>query len=163
MRLFIIFAVSLLVTSSYAQSPNSKREHDPQFIQIFFHFGKFDELDTFHGTYQKDIVPGIAKTTMWLTTREQEIILTKLERLRFFSLPDTVIHLPQNQRISPNLGQQVLRIKYKDMERIITWDFGVGTGQKVMYFIKGIEELLYDIIVSKPEYIALPPAKGGYQ
>ena len=43
-----------------------------------------DELDTFHGTYQKDLIPGTVKTSMWLTTREQEIILTNLEQIGFF-------------------------------------------------------------------------------
>lgn len=84
----VLFTSALLVSCSPA--PTENNEHDNQFIQIFYHSGLYDELDTFHGTYQKDLIPGMAKTTMWLTTREQEIILDKVERCNFFSLPDTI-------------------------------------------------------------------------
>jgi hypothetical protein len=101
---------------------------------------------------------------MWLTIREQEIILTNVERLRFFSLHDTVYPLPPGHIISPNMGRQVLKIKYKDMERTVIWDSGVEIIKcyKDMYFINSITELINDIIVSKPEYKALPPSKGAY-
>src|SRR6266446_5939313 len=92
--------ISVLISScGIFSSVNS--DHDPQFIQIFYHSGALDELDTFHGAYQKDLIPGTAKTTMWLTKREQEIILTKVEQIRFFSFPDFIDQQP-NVFVQPN-------------------------------------------------------------
>jgi len=129
------------------------------------HTNALDELDTFHGTYQKDLVPGTVKTTMWLTTREQEIIATALERYRFFSLPDTVYKIPVNETISPNLGTQVLRIKYNGKDKTVVWDSGLelAAHNKYKYFIASITQLIGDIVASKPEYKALPVTKGAYQ
>ena len=87
---WVIFGSALISGCGILSSSNSGQ--DPQFIQIFYHSGALDELDTFHGTYQKDLIPGIATTTMWLTTREQEIILTKLDQIGFFAFPDSLLN-----------------------------------------------------------------------
>ncbi len=137
--------------------------HDPQFVQIFYRYG-LNELDTFHGTYQKDLViNGTIKTTMWLTTREQEIIATALENYRFFSLPDVIYKRPPNVHVSPDHGLQVLRIKYNGKDKTVVWDFPIDIKNKNKYFIESITQLIWDIVTSKPEYKALPPIKGGYQ
>jgi hypothetical protein len=162
MKKFLVFLTGVLVSSCSIVSPSSNTDHDAQFIQIFYHSGLLDELDTFHGTYQKDLIPGAARTTMWLTSREQEMILDKVERFGFFSFPDT-IHRPPNQAVSPDFGPQVIRMKYKDQDKTIVWYYPISSKSKFKYYIEGIQELLNDIIVSKPEYKALPPAKGGYQ
>jgi len=102
---------------------------------------------------------------MWLTTREQEILLTKIENAGFFSFPDT-IHKSPNVIQQPDHGAQILRIKYKDQDKTVVWYYPIDTKAEYKffkYYIEGIKQLLYDIIVSKPEYKALPPVKGGYQ
>ena len=142
-------------------APKADTDHDVQFLQIFFHYNKFDELDTFHGTYQKDLVPGTATTTMWLTQREQEIILTNVERAGFFSLPDT-IHPEPNVIVSPDFGAQIIRIKYRDKDKTVVWYDPMDPRSKARSRVDHLRRLLNDIIWSKPEYKALPPAKGIY-
>ena len=101
LRVFVSFTILWCGASSQLPQVN----HDPQFIQIFYQTRFFDELDTFHGTYQKDLGPDTAKTEMWLTTREQEIILTKLEGMKFFSFPDVLDrHALLTTRQAPNLS-----------------------------------------------------------
>ncbi|HEY9165240.1 MAG TPA: hypothetical protein VIS48_03665 [Candidatus Kryptonia bacterium] len=165
MKMFVPLVGCLLFAGCCLFSSSSEGSHDVQFVQIFLHTGALDELDTFHGTYQKDLIPGTVKTTMWLTTREQEIIATALERYKFFSLPDTIYKFPANETISPNLGTQVLRVKYNGKDKTVVWDSGLelATHNKYKYFIESITQLIGDIVASKPEYKALPPAKGGYQ
>ncbi len=156
----------MLLTSAFLSgctifSSGVSRDHDVQFIEIFYHSGLHDELDTFHGTYQKDLIPGVAKTNMWLTEREQEIILSKLEQVRFFALPDTV-RRPPNTTVSPDLGPQVIRVKYNDRDKTVVWFDPIDPRSKVKWYIESLQELLNDIILSTPEYKALPPRKGGY-
>jgi len=104
------------------------------------------------------------KTGMWFTTREQEIILTQLNRIIFFNLPDT-IHAQPNVVISPSHGPQTLRIKYKGMDKTVVWYYPLPEDvvNNFDYRLESTRDLLWDIIESKPEYKALPPVKGGYQ
>ncbi len=161
MKLSLILLIGIFVFGCRTLSPSSDISHDLQFIQIFYHSGKFDELDTFHGTFQKDLIPGAATATMWLTKREQEIILTKVEQMKFFSFPDTIDRLP-NMVVQPDLGPQVIRIKYNDQDKTVTWYDPIDPRSKVKYYIESLQSLLNDIIWSKPEYKALPPRKGDY-
>jgi hypothetical protein len=149
-----LFSCSILV-------PSADTDYDAQFFQIFFHYNKFDELDTFRGAYQKDLVPGTATTTMWLTQREQENILTNVERAGFFSLPDTV-HREPNVYVSPDFGAQAIRIKYRDKDKTVVWYDPMDPRSQARSRIDYLRRLLYDITVSKPEYKALPPAKAIY-
>lgn len=137
--------------------PNlTKDTHDEQFLQIYYHHN-LHTLDTFHGIYQKDLITdGYAKTTMWLTMREQEMLLTKLEHYRFFSWPDT-LHRQPGVFQSPDGGTHILRVKYKEIEKIFVW---YDTSDTSTFGIDRIGELLYDIISSKTEYKALPEEKA---
>ncbi|MDE3059091.1 MAG: hypothetical protein KGJ59_14160 [Bacteroidota bacterium] len=161
MKTFPILLTGLLLVSC-SPYPTEHNAHDNQFIQIFYHSGLYDEFDTFHGTYQKDLIPGIAKTTMWLTAREQGIILDKVERSKFFSLPDT-IYPELNAHQFPDMGPQVLRVKYRDQDKTVVWYFPLDARNIATHLIESLQSLLDDIIASKPEYKALPPRKGGYQ
>ena len=144
--------------------PDSNGEHDAQLVQIFYKSGR-NELDTFHNTYQKDLVSaGIVKTGMWLTTREQEIILAHLEFINFFRLPETIYAQP-NVVISPDQGAQWLRVKYKEKDKTVIWYYPLPADRfdNYDYRLESTRDLLRVIIESKPEYKALPPVKGGYQ
>ena len=134
-------------------------DHDQQFIQIFFHHAMHDELDTFNGTYTKDLIPGKVTTEMWLTTRDQEILLTKAEAIGFFELPDT---LNRESGIGefPDFGAQTIRIKHGPRDKTVVWF--ETTRDKRRFVVEDLRRLLIDIIRSKPEYKALPPAKGAY-
>ena len=108
---------------------------------------------------------GIVKTGMWLTTREQEIILAHLEFINFFRLPETIYAQP-NVVISPDQGAQWLRVKYKEKDKTVIWYYPLPADRFTTTTIiawKVRRDLLRVIIESKPEYKALPPVKGGYQ
>jgi hypothetical protein len=53
-------------------------QHDPQVLQIYMHTGYRDDVDTFRGFLQKDLVPGTVTIPFWFTTREQEILLGEI-------------------------------------------------------------------------------------
>jgi hypothetical protein len=159
--IFLAFAAVLLPLGC-SVLPWNWSGHDPQKLQIFFQLGLNDELDTFHGTYQNDLVHGTGKTEMWLTTREQEIILTKLEEIKFFSLPDTLA-AEANATVSPDVGDQIIRIKTGDYDKTVFWHAPLtAQGKSQFHRVAELIQLLNDIIHSQPEYKAMPPSKNVY-
>jgi hypothetical protein len=157
MKWFLIVFSCCFVSCASSPCLKSVGEHDEQFIQIFFHHGRANELDTFHGTYQKDLVSkGTVKTTMWLTKRDQEIILSTLERFRFFTLPDT-IPKQRNVIVNPDMGIQILKVKYGDKVKTVVWyDTNEPNFSSGKYSIEEINQMLINIIYSTPEYKAMP-------
>ena len=138
------------------------QHHDSQVLQIYMHTGYRDEIDSFQGFLQKDLVSDTVRIPFWFTTREQEIILSKLERSRFFSFPDT-IHAEPDVTESPNGGAQILRVKYADKDKAVVWFYPPERSSKFFSLVLAIRNLIYDIAVSRPEYKALPQPKAGYQ
>jgi hypothetical protein len=136
-------------------------QHDPQVLQIYMHTGYRDDVDTFRGFLQKDLVPGTVTIPFWFTTREQEILLNALERYRFLSFPDTIYAQPGVSR-SPDFGAQIIRVKFADKEKSVVWFEPPEKSFKLFPLLINIKNLIYDIFTSRPEYKALPEAKGGY-
>ena len=154
----IILIVSL---SGCSVAPNNKIP-DEQFVQVYLHYGYHDEINTFEQTLQKDLVPDTVRIPFWFTKREQEIILTNAERFSFFSFPDTVYKQP-NEDIAPNFGPQTLRIRVGNKDKTIVWFEPHDKRFKYYSLLIELRNLIIDIVVSKPEYKALPPNKGVYQ
>jgi hypothetical protein len=42
------------------------------------------------------------------------------------------------------------------------WYSHASPNDKSIYYVEQLQDLLWNIIVSKPEYKALPPSRGGY-
>lgn len=139
----------------------SDKTPDEQFVQIYLHYGFGDEINTFQQTLQKDLVPGTVTIPFSFTKREQEIILTNAERFRFFNFPDTV-NRQTDETIQPDAGAQTLRIRVGDKDKTIVWFEPHDRRFKYYPLLIELRNLILDIVVSKPEYKALPPAKGGY-
>ncbi|MCK9209873.1 MAG: hypothetical protein M0P61_03440 [Ignavibacteriaceae bacterium] len=139
------------------------KEDEPQLVEIHLHYGHYDDVNTFEKSLVKDLIPGTVKISFWFTKREQEIILSKAERIGFFKFPDTVFAKP-NVTISPDYGTQTLRIRVGDKDKTVVW-FLPPDEVKFKYFVmlRELENLIIDIVESKPEYKVLPKRKGGYQ
>jgi hypothetical protein len=159
MRLSITIIVLLLSGCCVAQNNNTP---DEQFVQVYLHYGYHDEINTFEQTLQKDLIPDTVRIPFWFTKREQEIILTTAERFSFFSFPDTV-YKQHNVVIAPDFGPQMLRIRAGNKDKTIVWFEPHDKRFKYYPLLIELRNLIIDIVVSKPEYKALPATKGGYQ
>ena len=135
---------------------------DEQFVQVYLHYGHYDEINTFQQTLQKDLIPDTVSIPFWFTKREQEIILTTAERFYFFSFPDTVYKQP-NEDIAHDFGPQTLRIRVGNKDKTIVWFEPHDKKFKYYSLLIELRNLIIDIVASKPEYKALPPTRGGYQ
>lgn len=135
---------------------------DEQFVKLLFRYGFGNRLDTFHGTYTKDLIlDGSITIPFWLTKAEQDSVLTQLEQADFFNLPDTISAL-EGVIIQPDPGLQLLRVQLGGRVKTVVWfppvDQELKVGQSVLQLFKSIET----IIQAKPEYKTLPPTRGGY-
>ncbi len=135
---------------------------DNQFLQIYFKYGFRNELNTFNKTYQKDLVmDGTITTEFHFTESEQNIILKKASEINFFLFPDVFQPYPP-QELYPDPGSQTLRIKYLNNDKTVVWEYPLNSNDPQAADLKEINDLIISIIESKPEYLSLPPARGGY-
>lgn len=153
----ILFIITLDACSKLSNNPA-----DTQFLQIQFQYGFKNELNTFDGSYQKDLVmDGTIKIPFWLTTHEQKTILDKVLAVKFFSFPDTLYPL-QGLIIEPDPSPDFLRLKYQDEEKFVVWFYPTDTQSEYSTPLGELVELIKQIVESKPEYKRLPSARGGY-
>ncbi|MFA5835308.1 MAG: hypothetical protein WDA22_17645 [Bacteroidota bacterium] len=137
--------------------------NDIQEVKVHLHHGYYDDVNTFEQSLTKDLIPDTIKISFWFTKREQEIILTKAERIGFFNFPDTFFAKPNEMQL-PDYGAQTLRIKSRNKDKTVVW-FNPTDELRFKYFVllRELKILILDIIESKPEYKILPERKGGYQ
>ena len=161
---FLVVVLSILFLAECAKAP-LQPEH--QFVKIQFHYGFRNELDTFEGTFQKDLIlDGTIKTSFRLDAEEQDLILAQVVAIGFFQYPDTIMWKggPDSihTEVEPNPGWQFLRIRYEDEEKAVYWRYPLPEEDKLVAPLLDVTHLLREVIESKPEYQALPPARGGY-
>ena len=155
----LVFAFMILAIYGCNNNINA-----PEFkiIDIQFRYGFNNELNTFEGTYQKDLImDGTVVTEFSLTTAEQKSILAELQSNGFFELPDTVKAMPMIA-FEPNPGIQYLRAKHGEKDKTVSWFYPLPQNDANSERINSLTGFLIEVIESKPEYKALPPARGGY-
>jgi hypothetical protein len=138
-----------------------ERSHDEQYVQIHLQYGFVDELNTFVGTFTKDLVmDGSITVKFWLSKEDQESIKKLAEEVSFFSIPNILPTLP-GVRIDPDPSPDILRIKYKDMDNTVVWSY--PNDPENTNFDKVIELSLQIMsMVKRSEvYKSLPEARGG--
>jgi hypothetical protein len=130
------------------------------------HYEFKNEVNTFNMTLQKDLIlDGIAQTEFWFNMEEQNRILKKVSSVNFFELPDTFRYDYDLDSVlvftSPNPGEQFLRIQYQQHDKIIYWFYPLPKEENIQLLLE-LRDFIIEIIESKPEYKALPEARGAY-
>jgi hypothetical protein len=154
--------VSLLSLLFGCKKENPVEQHDEQIIRIQYEHGFKDELNTFEGFVQKDLVKdGTTKVPLWLSAEEQESIITVVEETHYFSLPDT-IHREPNVFIQPDFSPDKLRIQYKNEEKIVVWYYPMQLGSPYRNSLNKIISRIDSVLSANNTYKQLPPQNGGY-
>jgi hypothetical protein len=162
LNMFLLAAVILLVPSCeglFTTKPEA------QLVQVYLKYGFNNELNTFEKTLQKDLVAdGIVKTSFWFTAEEQNAILEKANKINFFSLPDTLKYVSHNkltEKIFPDPGPQILRIKTPTQDKTVLWTYPSSDNPRMKDLLE-INKFIQSLIEAKPAYKKLPPRRGGY-
>ena len=121
-------------------------------VQVRLESNTIVQLDSFIGTVR--VGHKVFQASSCLSPREQEIILRTAERLRFFSFPDT-IYPQRDVTISGNTAAHVLRIKVGNRDKSVVWFEPPEKSFKYYALLIDLQNLIVDIVASKPEYNAL--------
>jgi len=166
MKLLKYFGFLILLGLLSSSCQDSPTEPDQQFVQIFLKYGFRNELNTFENTFQKDLVmDGVIKVNFWLSEKEQNKILEKVNAVNYFAMRDTFKYISPDSItviISPDPGEQILRIKYQSEDKTTVWSYPPLENDEEFNDLLELRQYIITIIESKPGYKHLPPARGGY-
>ena len=161
MRFSICFVIFFFLLSGCGTSTDVEKIHDEQLVKIHLQFGFVDELNTFEGTFTKDLVEdGSITVEFWLPKEDQESIIELAQELSFISLPDTIPALP-GVLITPNPSPDSLRIKFEDMDKTVVWSYPNDSENTDYKKVIELSEHIMSIVKESETYKLLPEARGG--
>jgi hypothetical protein len=132
---------------------------------------RMNGLDTFEGTFTKDLVTGsppTATTKLVLTSDEKQVLYQALRTLEPWSYPSR-FEPPYADVTAPGVEQVATpAIKYHlylagaRMEKDIWWADDNWSTTAGAVALRAWFRQVMDLVESRPEYKALPEARGGY-
>lgn len=143
---------------------------ESEFNLIFkYDVGAKNELNTFKGTYTKDMVldPSIT-VNLSLSKEELHKILQKMIKIDFFNYPDKFsVFVPPGKVVYRTIhySSYYFKVEYDSKIKEIWWKndipIMINEDKKAKKLIELIN-LIINIIESKEEYKKLPEPRGGY-
>jgi hypothetical protein len=138
--------------------------YDPSKNPVNIHFkygvGGKNELNTFNGTFTKDLViDGTITTRLTLTPEELSQIQERLSDIGFFDYPET---FPSQLVVTPR-GDYYLKVQNGSTVKEVTWYSDSQLDPKTDADLSQLCSLITDMIEEKLEYKLLPPPNGAYQ
>jgi hypothetical protein len=175
--LVVIAATQSFQMSTHLDSPNIREapEHpkepaertSPKII-FCYGVGAKNILDTFEGTFTKDLIGDPPITIrMWLTDEEISRIEGKLKEIGFFNNSTlTLYHIPDAGGVSTiqsHYSTCYLKVQYGTHVKELRWiDQCVSPKTEAKENLDELSDLIQNIIMAKPEYQKLPEPRGGY-
>ncbi len=142
--------------------------HPESNFNLIFKYGVSAKniLDTFEGTYTKDMVMAPSITVnLFLTEEELDRIYKKMVEIDFFSYPEKF-------KVSPSPGEIVgivtpysryyFRVEYDSQIKELSWDDELIYKDEKADRLRELIKLIRDIIESKEAYKKLPTPTSGY-
>jgi len=163
--------------STHLDSPNireppeyPKEPAERTFPKIVFCYGVGAKniLDTFEGTFTKDLIGDPPITIrMWLTDEEINRIERKLDEIGFFDNSTlTLYHIPDaGGVVGIQTPYSTCYLKVQDGTHVKEWswiDQYVFPKTEAKENLDDLSDLIQSIIMAKPEYQKLPKPRGGY-
>ncbi len=157
----IITAYAFLNMPFYGNTlPPYNSERNPVNLVFTFGVGGLNELNTFRGTFTKDLcIDGTVTTRMILSEAELKEIQLKLIEFDFFSCPDT-FPLSEHQML-PSRSYS-LKVQNGTTLKEVSWSDNSIIDSSTAAKLDQIAAFLTNLIYQKPEYTRLPPANGMY-
>lgn len=161
--LLVIFATVLLVLAGCAGDDTQEGE-----FNFIFKYGVTgtNVLDTFHGTFTKDMISEAPITIDFsLTAEEMDSIYQKMLEIDFFSYPDEFeVTVPEGElaRMVTPYSSYYFKVQYAGGTKELTWEEEIINPDEKADKLKELIFLIRDIIELKPEYLVLPEPSGGY-
>jgi hypothetical protein len=129
-------------------------------VNIVFKFGTGarNELNTFNGTFTKDLImDGTITTRLILSQEELGQIQKRLSDIGFFKYPET---FPSKGAVTPR-SDYYIKVQNGSTIKEVTW-YGDSLLDPRSKDLQQLSSFLSDMIMKKIEYKLLPPANGEY-
>ena len=123
-------------------------------------------LDTFEGTYTKDMVadPPVS-IDLSLSEEEKDIIYQKMVEIDFFSYPDDFsVDVSTAERITTFMpyNSYYFKVEYDSQIKELRWDDDITKPDEKADRLRELILLIRNIIESKEEYKELPEPTSAY-
>ena len=135
---------------------------------LIFRYGVMarNELNTFKGTYTKDMVSDPSITVnLSLSQEELDSIYQKMVEINFFDYPDEFsVSVPAGESfgIVTPYNSYYLKVKYDSKIKELWWEDEIKNENTKADQLRELIKLIRDIIESKEEYQKLPEPTSGY-
>jgi hypothetical protein len=152
----------VLVSCSDMNAPEERGD-----FSMSFRYGILarNELNTFENTFTKDLIlDGTVTVPFHLEAADLDTIEAKMDQIGFFSYPDTFTVGPRDSVrvfITPN-STYVFKVASHATLKALFWDDAIVANDPRAAKLRELIRLIRMIVESKPEYVQLPPARGGY-
>jgi len=165
----VLMAALLGTAGCSAPPPSSVPPPSSSNFNLTFKYGigAWNELNTFDGTYTKDMVmdPSIT-VNLSLSKEELDRIYQKMIEINFFDYPDQFsVFVPPGQSVGmvTPYYSYYFKVEYDSKVKELSWKDKIINQDKKAEKLRELISLIRDIIESKEEYKQLPPPRGGYQ
>ena len=159
----LLLSVSLTLIAVIASLQNTGPSSQENDFNLLFRYGvgAKNELNTFEGTYTKDMVldPPIT-ISLILSEEELEQIHQKMIEIDFFNYPEDFPPHP-GRAINP-CTNYFIKVEHGSIVKEINWNTNSMLESNIQDNLWQLVGCIIDIVEQKPEYKALPPANGGY-
>jgi hypothetical protein len=159
--LIIALAFIFLSCTDSGTSPENRDFN----VKLRYGIGARNELNTFQNTYTKDLIlDGTITVSFVVSDEELHQIRNKMYEIGFISYPDTFVAVTADtiiQMVQPHPTYD-LEVKLKSSIKHLYWDDAIINQNVQAIKLRELISLIRIIIESKPEYVKLPPARGGY-
>jgi len=146
---------------------NSSLYSQSGFNLIFrYGVGARNELNTFQGTYTKDMISDPPITVdLSLTEEELDRIYQKMLETGLFSYPEefsiTLASGELMEMVTPH-SSYFLKVEYGSVVKELRWEDKLTNQNEEAEKLRELFKLIRDIIEAKDEYKQLPEPTGGY-
>ncbi len=131
---------------------------NPVNLDFKYGFAGRNELNTFDGTFTKDLViDGTITTRLTLSQEELTQIQQKLSDMGFWGYPET---FPSQGIVTPR-ADYYIKVANGSAVKEVSWYEDSEENTKTEN-LRQFRHLLTNMIMEKIEYKLLPPANGGY-
>lgn len=157
----VITILIFSVAGCNSKNLTSEKQKDFNFILDYGIMGK-NQIDTFKGTYTKDMVTVPSVTTeLKLTEAEINDIYTKMQEIGIFNYPDN-FYEETNQKITPFSTYKFKIKNHSEIKEIVWMDETLSESKKAKQ-LRSLIEKIKTIVENKDKYKKLPQPVGGYK
>ncbi len=166
-----LIAVAFILVSNgcggFKQNTEKLEGSGDNTFNLIFQYGvdAKNVVNTFEGTYTKDMIPDPPITTKLSLTREElDTIYKKMVDIDFFSYPEVFTVQVEGGSVGMITPYQsyYFKVQYGSGIKEMSWEDSITNQNNDADRLRELTKCIREIVESKKEYKKLPPPRGAY-